>query len=79
MISDYFALATNSGKVYCCYFLEHLGTLETVGLYTAGYAIATQYIDVILQAMGTDYTPRLSSVADNVPLYRNDQSAIYSP
>jgi len=67
-----FALAglINSGKVYIVrYFLEHLGTLETVGLYTAGYAIATQYIDVILQAMGTDYTPRLSSVADNVPLF----------
>lgn len=67
-----FALAgwINSGKVYVVrYFLENIGTLETVGLYTAGAVIATQYIDVVLQAMGTDYTPRLSSVADNVPLF----------
>lgn len=46
-------------------FIANFGSIADIGLYMAGIAIATQYIDVILQAMGTDYSPRLASVSDD--------------
>lgn len=48
-------------------FIANIGTLADVGMYTAGITIATQYVNVILSAMGSDYAPRLASIAhDNV-------------
>lgn len=46
-------------------FISSFGSVADIGLYMAGIAIATQYIDVILQAMGADYSPRLASVSDD--------------
>ena len=46
-------------------FISNIGSLEDVGIYTAGISIATQYINVILQSMGTDYSPRLAAISEN--------------
>lgn len=46
-------------------FISRFGSLADVGLYTAGIAIASTYVGLVLNAMGTDYAPRLSAVADN--------------
>lgn len=45
-------------------FISNIGSLADVGLYVAGSAIATQYIDVILSAMSTDYAPRLAAISN---------------
>lgn len=47
-------------------FITREGNLEEVGLYNAGFAIITTYVGLIFTAMGTDYYPRLSSVADQI-------------
>ena len=53
------------GKSYVTQiFISGIGSIDDVGLYTAGMTIATQYINVILNAMGSDYSPRLSAIAD---------------
>lgn len=53
------------GKTYITrIFISSNGFIEDVGLYTAGITIATQYINVILNAMSSDYSPRLAVVAD---------------
>ena len=46
-------------------FISHEGGLSQVGLYNAGFAIINTYVGIIFTAMGTDYFPRLSSVANN--------------
>ena len=56
----------NIAQVYIIrLFISNVGSVEDVGLYTAGIAIATQYINVVFSSMGTDYSPRLASVSDN--------------
>lgn len=67
-----FALAgfVNYGMVYIeRNILTKIGNLEVVGIYTAGVFIVSQYINIIFQAMGSDYTPRLSAIADEIPLF----------
>ena len=55
-----------TGKTYLLRtFISRYGDIADVGLYTAGIAIATQYIDIILQSMGSDYSPRLAAVSDD--------------
>jgi len=46
-------------------FISHLGGIEQVGLYNSGFAIINTYVGLIFIAMGTDYFPRLSSVAES--------------
>lgn len=46
-------------------FISNFGSIADVGLYVAGSAIATQYIDVILGAMSNDYAPRLAAISKN--------------
>ena len=46
-------------------FIGNLGSVEEVGLYSAGFAIITTYVGLVFNAMATDYYPRLASVADN--------------
>lgn len=54
------------GKSYITrIFISSNGLLADVGMYSAGIHIATQYINVILNAMSADYSPRLSAVSDN--------------
>ncbi len=42
-----------------------MGGLAQVGLFFAGFAIINNYVGMIFSAMGTDYYPRLSSVASD--------------
>ena len=46
-------------------YISNTGTLADVGLYNAGFAIIGTYVGMIFTAMGTDYYPRLSEVANN--------------
>jgi O-antigen/teichoic acid export membrane protein len=46
-------------------YISNYGSIADVGLYTAGFAIATTYVGLILNAMSSDYAPRLASVAKN--------------
>jgi O-antigen/teichoic acid export membrane protein len=60
-------------------FINRTGNVEQVGLYTAGFAIINTYVGLIFSAMGTDYFPRLSSVANDNYLSKqtvNQQSEI---
>ena len=50
-------------------FLSNYGNMADVGLYTAGIAIATTYMGVVLTAMGTDYAPRLAAASDESSLF----------
>ncbi|MFZ4400959.1 MAG: O-antigen translocase [Bacteroidales bacterium] len=46
-------------------FISNTGGVEQVGLFAAGFTIINTYVGLIFNAMGTDYYPRLSSVAHN--------------
>lgn len=46
-------------------YIAHYGNIADVGIYSAGILVATQYINVILTAMGSDYAPRLAAVSDS--------------
>ena len=60
----------NTGKTYLLRVaISHIGSLADVGLYTAGLAIANQYIDVIFTSMGSDYSPRLAAIANDRPQF----------
>lgn len=59
-----------TGKTYITrVFISSTGSLDDVGLYTAAITIATQYINVILSAMASDYSPRLAAISDNRELF----------
>lgn len=47
-------------------FIKYEGNMVEVGLYNAGFAIITIYVGLIFTAMGSDYYPRLSAVADDI-------------
>lgn len=54
------------GKTYLQrIIISNWGTLADVGMYTAGITIATQYVNVILSAMGSDYAPRLAAISSD--------------
>jgi O-antigen/teichoic acid export membrane protein len=56
----------NTGQTYLLrLFISRYGNITDVGLYTAGISIATSYIGVVLDAMGSDYAPRLSTIAND--------------
>lgn len=56
----------NTGHTYLVRsVISNLGSIADVGLYTAGSSIATQYINVILQSMGSDYSPRIAALQDD--------------
>jgi O-antigen/teichoic acid export membrane protein len=64
-------LLTIGGFYLAQIFVRNLGGVEQVGLYVAGFAIINNYGGLILNAMATDYYPRLSAVVTN-HLKRND-------
>lgn len=43
-------------------YISQTGSIDDVGLYTAGFAIIGSYVGMVFNAMGTDYYPRLASV-----------------
>ena len=47
-------------------FISHTGGVGQVGLYNAGFVILNTYVGLIFTAMGTDYFPRLSAIADKI-------------
>jgi PST family polysaccharide transporter len=58
--------------------LQQIG-LEAVGLYQAAYTLSTLYIGFVLSAMGMDFYPRLTAVAqDNLACNRmvNEQTVV---
>ncbi len=46
-------------------YIGNQGGIAEVGLYNAGFAIINTYVGMVFTAMGTDYYPRLSAVADD--------------
>lgn len=46
-------------------YISNTGSLKDVGLYTAGFQIISIYVGLVFTAMGTDYFPRLSGVAND--------------
>ena len=47
-------------------FISNYGSIDDVGLYSAGFAIVNNYVGMIFTAMSTDYYPKLSGVANDV-------------
>ena len=46
-------------------FISNTGGVDQVGLYGAGFMIINTYVGLVFSAMGTDYFPRLSSIASD--------------
>jgi O-antigen/teichoic acid export membrane protein len=46
-------------------YIGNTGSIKDVGLYNAGFQIIGTYVGLVFTAMGTDYYPRLSSVAND--------------
>jgi len=60
-------------------FIRHEGGIDQVGLYNAGFVLINTYAGLIFTAMGTDYYPRLASVAHSNALSKrtiNQQAEI---
>lgn len=48
-------------------FIQNVGGVEQVGLFQAGFAIMTTYVGMVMNAIATDYYPRLATInKDNV-------------
>lgn len=47
-------------------YINHQGGIADVGLYNAGFAIINTYVGLVFTAMGTDYFPRLSGLANDI-------------
>ncbi|MFN3952771.1 MAG: O-antigen translocase [Thermaurantimonas sp.] len=52
-------------------YISRTGGVEDVGLFNAGFAMINTYVGLLFSAMGTDYYPRLSSVASDNERSRN--------
>jgi PST family polysaccharide transporter len=56
-------------SISCAYivriFISNVGSVAEVGLYVAAFAITNTYFNLIFNAMGTDYLPRLSGVSND--------------
>lgn len=46
-------------------YINNVSSLDTVGLYSAGYTIVMVYGGMVFSAMETDYYPRLSAISDS--------------
>ena len=46
-------------------YISNSGSVEQVGLYNSGFTIINMYVGLVFAAMGTDYYPRLSGVAED--------------
>lgn len=60
-------------------FIRKFGTIEDVGLYSAGWSITNQYVGLVFTAMAVDYFPRLAGLShDNEKMSRavNQQAEI---
>ena len=50
-------------------FIERLGGVGDVGLFSAGFAIVNTYVGLVMSAMSTDYYPRLCSVNKDISIF----------
>lgn len=50
-------------------FIERNGGLSDVGLFAAGYSIVYTYVGLVMNAMTTDYYPRLCSVNTEIQIF----------
>lgn len=60
-------------------FIGRVGSLDDVGLYSAGFSFVGTYVGLVFTAMGTDYYPKLAAVCnDNKTIRRmvNQQATI---
>lgn len=59
--------------IACSYLLRvliaRLGSIEEVGLYTAGFAIINSYVGLVFTAMSTDFFPKLSAISHDTQKY----------
>lgn len=55
-------------------FINEFGSLEEVGLYSAGFAIINTYVGLVFTAMATDYFPRLSLASADPKLFSEEVS-----
>jgi hypothetical protein len=53
-------------------FINRTGNMADVGLYNAGFTLIETYVGMIFTAMGTDYYPRLATVANNNQLCKQN-------
>lgn len=61
----------DNSKIYLIRLvISRFGDISDVGLYTAGVAVANQYIGMVLMSMASDYSPRLASVSDNLDTFK---------
>lgn len=49
--------------------LNHYEGLESAGLYQSAWMLSTFYCSMVLQAMGTDFLPRISAVCADTPVF----------
>ncbi|MFC1782479.1 O-antigen translocase [Planctomycetota bacterium] len=71
--------ATTAAMYLVRAFISNKSGLDGVGQFQAAWSLSTIYLGAVLQAMGTDYFPRLSSVShDNTQMVRlaNEQTEI---
>ncbi|WP_406844511.1 O-antigen translocase [Flavobacterium soyae] len=60
-------------------YINKVGGIKDVGLFTAGFAIINTYVGMVFTAMSSDYYPRLASVSDDnkkTKLIINEQAEI---
>lgn len=62
MLTAFFASGAN---LIILSYIRSVGGLNDVGLYSAGSAIMTTYFGVVINALSTDYFPRISAVNHN--------------
>lgn len=44
--------------------IQNWGTIAEVGLYTAGFAVVQQYVNIVFSSISTDYFPRLCAASE---------------
>lgn len=50
-------------------FISNIGSIADVGLYTAGVTLTSMYVNTILNAMASDYSPRLASLSHDREIF----------
>lgn len=59
-------IITNAFSYLVRIFISNYGSIDDVGLYSAGFAIINTYVSMIFTAMATDYYPKLSGVTHDL-------------
>ena len=65
MLSLHGTIALVTAYVFQIY-LSHVGGIDVVGFYLAGFMIINSYVGMVFNAMRTDYFPKLSGIINSV-------------